>query len=155
MNSERGNIIVYALVGLVLFGILLGSLWWVKSQVADAPDAPVATTEEQSKPKTDTEVNQDTTQQGTTSQDAAPADTTPQAPSTSPQQTAPVQTAPATPPASAAPATPPESQTPRTGPSPNNVAASGPVDSTIGTSLALGVIAYFGTSFVRSRRTTH
>ena len=159
MKSERGNIIVYLLVGVVLFGLLLGGLWWVKARVADKPSAPIATTEEQNKPTTDTEVNQDGTPEQkkpeeTTTGTEATTPTPPVAPAPpvpAPTTPAPVTPAPTTPPA----VLPPESQTPRTGPSPNNVAASGPLENALGTSFGLGVIAYLGTSFVRSRRTTH
>ena len=154
MKSERGNIIVYLLVGVVLFGLLLGGLWWVKARVADKPGGSIATTEEQNKPGTETNVEQDRTpeqkpsEEATTETEATPS--TPAAPA--PTTPAPSTPAPVTP-APVAPA--PESQTPRTGPSPSGVAASGPVENMIGTSIGLGVLVYFGTSFVRSRRATH
>lgn len=156
MKSERGNIIVYLLVGVVLFGLLLGGLWWVKARVADKPGGSIATTEERDKPTTETNVDQDKTpeqkptEEVTTETEAAPS--TPE-PVTPPAPTTPAP-APVTP-GPTTPALPPESQTPRTGPSPGNVAASGPLESALGTSLGLGVLAYLGTSFVRSRRATH
>ena len=57
MKSQRGNIIVYALVGLVLFGILLGSIWWIRQRSTPAPVA----TDNQTQQQTDTEVKQDET----------------------------------------------------------------------------------------------
>jgi cytoskeletal protein RodZ len=157
MKSERGNIIVYLLVGVVLFGLLLGGLWWVKARVADTPAAPVATTGEQDKSTTETEVNQDGTEQQPTEEAATgtentPTTSAPTSPAPAPATPAPSTTTPA--PSTPAPL-PPESQTPNTGPSPNGVAASGPVENAIGTSLGLGVLAYLGTSYVRSRRATH
>jgi|JI10StandDraft_1071094.scaffolds.fasta_scaffold305554_2 cytoskeletal protein RodZ len=155
MKSERGNIIVYLLVGVVLFGLLLGGLWWVKARVADKPSAPVATTNEQNKPTTETEVNQDGTQETKPSEETTTeAEATPSTPAV-PAPTSPAPTPAAVTPAPTASALPPESQTPRTGPSPSNVAASGPLENALGTSFGLGVLAYLGTSFVRSRRTTH
>lgn len=153
MKSERGNIIVYLLVGVVLFGLLLGGLWWVKARVADTPTTPVATTEDQNKPttETDTAVDQDGTPEQKPAEEAAPSTPEPAAPApATPAPTpAPVTPAPTT------PVLPPESQTPSTGPSPNNVAASGPLENAVGTAFGLGVLAYLGTSFARSRRATH
>ncbi len=154
MKSERGNIIVYLLVGVVLFGLLLGGLWWVKARVADKPGGSIATTEDRDKATTETEVSQDAPEQKPseeTTTEAAPSNPEPVAPApTTPAPTpAPVTPAPTT------PVLPPESQTPRTGPSPDNVAASGPLENAVGTAFGLGVLAYLGTSFARSRRATH
>lgn len=176
MKSERGNIIVYLLVGLVLFGVLIGGVWWVKNRVANKP-ATVATTKEEKtvQPSTDTKVDQDKTP------DNNPAET-------KPEESKPAETKPAEQPAPAAPATPapetntrsttpstsgntssttpatsgndlaalpPESRTASAGPSPNNVAASGPVENAIGTSLGLGIITFLASSFMLSRKRAH
>ena len=43
MKSERGNIVIYLLVGLALFAVLLTGLWWVKSQAPKTVAAPETT----------------------------------------------------------------------------------------------------------------
>ena len=137
MKSQRGNIIVYALVGLVLFGILLGSIWWIRQRSTPAPVA----TDNQTQQQTDTEVKQDETP-------ANPAAETPAAQGDQ-QQTQTGNNQPQRGGGAATPATP-ESQTPRTGPS--AVAASGPLENTLISSLVLGAATFAGTSYARSRR---
>lgn len=136
MKSQRGNIIVYLLIGLVLFGLLLGGLWWVRNRVANTPTAPVVTTQPQN-----------TTPETDVKQDEKPAE--------SPTETTPggqSQTGTTTPNTQAPPAALlPESQTPRTGPSPQAVAASGPLENTLISSLMLAGVTYIGVLFSRSR----
>lgn len=155
MRSQRGNIIVYLLVGIVLFSALIGTMWWVKNRVATTP-APVATTEQTQKSGTETKVDQDSKPE-TTNEQTNTGSAEEQKPDTS-QTTTPPSTS--TQPGSGSGASsnttlPPESQTPRTGPAPSNVAASGPIENAMGTSLGLGIITYLASSFVRSRKSAH
>lgn len=156
MKSERGNIVVYLVVGLVLFGLLLTGLWWVKSRAPKTVSVPqVVQTKEKSSDKPETKINQDeggstpTGSSSTTSSDQSTTDTnnTTTPPSSDyPQQTS--STATSTP--SVAPSRP-ESQTPNTlanGP----VAASGPVEDSLMSAIALGGAAYMSTAYVRSRK---
>jgi cytoskeletal protein RodZ len=169
MKSERGNIIVYLLVGLVLFGVLVGGVWWVKNRVANKP-TPVATTTEQKvvQPGTDTKVDQDSkpaTKPAETKPAEQPAPAAPATPAqpTTPQNTTNNSSTPATGStsgttngrASDLAALPPESRTASAGPSPNNVAATGPLENAIGTSLGLGIVTFLASSFVRSRKSAH
>lgn len=151
MKSQRGNVIVYALVGLVLFGVLAGSIYWIRNRSTPAPVASNNQTQEETK----TEVKQDETPAQSAEESAAgnseaqtPSGTgtpnTSGAPATTP---APVQSSRDT----ATPTTP-ESQTPRTGPSPTAVAASGPLENSLISSLVLGTATFAGASYVRSRR---
>lgn len=130
--KQRGNIIVFVLIGLVLFGVLLGSVWWLKDRFTGAP---VATDTTQQTTETDTDIKQDQNprDEAADSEDTAPATSDTSAPARD----------------AATPQTP-ESQTPRTGPS--EVAASGPLENTLLSSLALGTAVFLGTSFARSRR---
>lgn len=77
MRSERGNIVVYLLVGLVLFGLLISGIWWVKRQAGSSLKSPVATQNAPAKPSTDTKV----------SQDEKPTQTDPEKPANSPENT--------------------------------------------------------------------
>jgi cytoskeletal protein RodZ len=145
MQSERGNAIIYVLVGLVLFGAMLGGLWWVKNRVGTVQSAPVAVQETtKTDATTDTVVDQDTvpsddTQSSTTEAQTSSTDTTqPSAATTTPN--------------SAISQLPPESQTGQVKSSPNSVASSGPTENSLIAATALGIVAYLGTSFARSRR---
>lgn len=175
MKSERGNIVVYLLVGLVLFGVLLGGVWWVKNRVANKP-TPVGTTQEEKtvQPGTDTQVDQDKAPE-TKPEETKPAETKPeeQAPSTSSVPATPApetnnaggisSSASSTPTTNGAAtnrgtdlaALPPESRMASTGPSPTNVAASGPLENALGTSLGLGIVTFLGSSYVLSRKRAH
>lgn len=152
MNNERGNIIVYLLVSLALFGVLLGGAWWVKNRAgaAGTPATPVATSaEKKSTPKADqpqTTVNQDATPSqtsGNTSSNTQSQATTPSTSQPSPQTMPPKDDKPTTP--------RPESQTSSAG-SPRAVASSGPVEDSLVTAMLLGTATYTMHSFVRSRR---
>ncbi len=136
MKSQRGNVIVYALVGLVLFGVLAGSIYWVRQRSTPAPVARDNQTQEQTK----TEVKQDETPTKSAEESAASTDngTGSSSAAQSNRDTATPQT--------------PESQTPRTGPSPDAVAASGPLENSLISSLVLGTATFAGASYVRSRR---
>lgn len=155
MKSERGNIVVYLLVSLVLFGVLLTGMWWVKRQAPHtAVRAPQTTQTTPQTPQTETKISQD---------DAAPVEparNTPAAETPAPQTGT-------TPPSSNGggetsststttphQATPrPESQTPHVSASdPRNVASSGPVEDSIVSSTILGGIVYAGVLFARSRQ---
>ncbi|MEO5691048.1 MAG: hypothetical protein ABIQ64_02580 [Candidatus Saccharimonadales bacterium] len=147
MKSQRGNVIVYALVGLVLFGVLAGSIYWVRQRSTPAPVATNNQTQEQTK----TEVKQDENPAQSAEKPAAgnSETQTPSGPGTSsgtgssnPVQSNRDTTNPSK----------PESQTPRTGPSPAAVAASGPLENSLISSIVLGTATFAGTSYVRSRR---
>ena len=176
MKSERGNIVVYLLVGLVLFGVLLGGVWWVKNRVANKA-TPVATTQDEKtvQPGTDTQVDQDKAPE-TKPEESKPAETKPEEQSPS-SPSIPATPAPETnnsggstnssnseTPATNGTATsrgtdlaalPPESRMASTGPSPANVAASGPLENALGTSLGLGIVTFLGSSYVLSRKRAH
>jgi len=153
MKSERGNIVIYLLVGLALFAVLLTGLWWVKSQAPKTVAAPETTqTTTNTTPSVETTINQDdrgaTTTEPTTPDTSTSTTTSPQTPSQDyPSQTSSTSTT--TPSSSAAP-TQPESQTPHST-SIVPVAASGPVEDSIMTALALGGVAYVTTAYIRSR----
>lgn len=165
MKSERGNIVVYLVVGLVLFGLLLTGIWWVKSRAPKAVSTPqiAQTDNKKADDKPETTINQDeggTTPTGASSSQNNDA-STPAANNASDQATTGQSTPPssdypsqtsstATTTPSAAP-TRPESQTPNlteTGP----VAASGPVEDSFMSALALGGAAYMSTAYARSRK---
>lgn len=143
MKSERGNIIVYVLVGLVLFGALAGSVWWVNNRAQTETQAPVAT---ESAPAedgtTETSVDQDAVS-APQPDSAASSDDQPVA--NNPEQPAPTPASPQT------PTLAPESQTP-SNPTPAQVANAGPVENSLMTASGLGVIAYLSSLYVRSRR---
>ncbi len=139
MKSQRGNVIVYALVGLVLFGVLAGSIYWVRQRSNPAPVA----SDNQTQQQTDTEVKQDETPAQSAEESAA--GTTESQSGTGSSNPVQSNRDTATPPA-------PESQTPRTGPSPAAVAASGPLENSLISSLVLGTATFAGASYVRSRR---
>lgn len=152
MKSERGNVVVYLLVGLVLFGLLLSGAWWVKNQSSRAT-APVASTDK-TQPQTETKVSQDDKPAKT---DNKPAENQPKpTPAPTPASPAPSNPAPApvpTPAPSVAP-TRPESQTPRIGTTgPSSVASSGPLEDAITSSLLIGGVTFATASYLRSRRT--
>lgn len=150
MESQRGNIIVYLLIGLVMFGALLSGLWWIKTRAGG--EKPTVVAEESQSAQNDKKTPAETSVE----QDAVPATDEP-TPTPAPAATpAPANNPPAQRPAPSAPQTqpvlPPESQTNRT-PKPNEVASSGPVENGLITASGLGVLAYLSTSYVRSRRT--
>lgn len=142
MQSQRGNIIVYLVVGLVLCGAFLTGLWWVKRQ--STPVAVVSTTSRagDKAASTETRINQDDS--GTKS--AAGTDSTTEQGTSAdfPQQTSSTSTT--------QPSLAPESQTPPTGASHSDgVANTGPAEDAFLTALVMGVLTYLGTHFVRSR----
>lgn len=130
MSSERGNIVVYTLVGLLLFGAMLGTFWWVRK----ADNKPVVVTgvakDETSKNKSpETKVNQDEVVTGTPSKGDESAQTA---------QNTPTVTAPA--------------PTIGTASSTNSdVAATGPTEDRIIVALGLGALIFLGSSYIRSR----
>ena len=155
MRSERGNIVVYIIVGLALFGALLTGVWWVKSHAPKTVAAPhVATSKDEAK-MTETTIKQDETSKPNES--SAATDQATPAPSTS--NTTPAPTIPGDYPSQSSStstttpsATPPkpESQTPHATSGP--VAASGPVEDSIMNALALGGAVYIVAAYLRSRR---
>lgn len=148
MHRQRGNIVIYLLVGMVLFGMLLTGIWWTKTRVSRAVTTPQAVQPTVDK-TVETTLDQDSRApvQDTTKATPSPDTTSaqPAAPAY-PSQTS--STATTTP--SAAP-TKPESQTPRTAAA-GPVAASGPVEDSLVSAALLGSVAYATTMYVRSRR---
>ncbi len=153
MKTESGNVVVYLLVGLVLFVVMMSGIWWVKqrSHTVTPPTPTVTQTTDESP---ETAVDQDAvSQQRSTdnssrsaSRSADSQPTTPTQPAQSPQSSTSNSTSPTTTPSR------PESQTPRTGPSPTAVASSGPTEDRLFMAAGLGMVAFFGTSYARSRR---
>lgn len=170
MKSERGNVIIYLLIGIVLFGAMLTGVWWVKKKNTQTVSAPIATNSQKQSDSPETTIHQDaggstqaqseqnnsgtpsTTGSATTPQATAPSPQYPQqSSSTSTNQPSnSSQSATNTTP-SAGPSTP-ESQTAPTGTThANGVAATGPVED-MTSALALGGVIYTATLYVRSRR---
>lgn len=154
MKSERGNVVVYLLVGLVLFGLLLSGAWWVKNQSSRAT-SPVATSS-QPKPETETKVTQDekpASEQKPADNQARPNPTPTPTPAPTPASPAPSNPTPAPAPAPNVAPSRPESQTPRIGTTgPSAVASSGPLEDAITSSILIGGATFATASYLRSRR---
>lgn len=177
MDPQRGNIIVYLLVGLAFFGLMTAGIWWVKNRPHDisviaglaqqapaaAPDAKTGNTPPPSQtdtPEPETKPDSTARQQPQNQPNSgsavpggqgAPGSAPRSAPSPAPQASAP-----ATGPSAAMPpeddAEPrPESQTRHTS-SPDAVASSGPLEDAATAAMLLGAVTFLVHSFVRSRR---
>lgn len=162
MSSERGNIIVYLLVSLALFGSMLGGIWWVKNRIGStsrtqspAVTAPASNKTAQEKAP-ETVVDQDaapTANPDNQSQNqSSTAGSNSNSASSQPSNTQAGSGSGATtmPPKDDVPTTShPESQTSHK-PSPSTVASSGPVEDTVMSALLLGIATFALHSFVRS-----
>ncbi len=164
MSSERGNIIIYLLVSLALFGAMLGGIWWVKNRIgstsrtqAPSVTAPASNKTAQEKtPETvvkqhatpkDNSGNQPQNQSNTAGSNSNSASS--QSSNTEAGSGSGITTMP---PKDDEPTVPrPESQTPHK-PSPSTVASSGPVEDTILSAFLLGIATFALHSFVRSRQ---
>lgn len=146
MNSERGNIIVYLLIGLVMFGAVAGSLWWLQTRAGDEQQ-PASTSEER-------EADNDQAPAEQPAADPAPANGGDTAPSdTEPAGRAPAADTPATAsPTNDQPVTTSDATTPPAQPTPTQVAPAGPVENSMLMAASLGMIAFAATSYARSRR---
>ncbi len=148
MKSERGGIVVYLIIGLVLFGALLGGVWWVKQRTVVAGDATQKTTTPGTS-QTDTQVSQDAQPERDATSEEATSTPTPAASSADyPQQTSSTATT--------------QSSTTATIPSPSSsgstaaagnkpVANTGPAEDAALTAVALATLSYVAVAYVRSR----
>ena len=160
MQSERGNVVVYLLIGLVLFGAMLSGVWWVKKQVSKPVSVPIATNSQNKSTTPETTIQQDTggtagSQPTDQQSQSVPSQSSPEFP----QQTSSTSTSePSTgrsESSSQQTSTPstPESQTAPTGTThAAGLANTGPVEDGIVSAMLLGIATYAFVLYARSRR---
>lgn len=129
MKSQRGNIIIFLLIGLILFGSISGGLWWLKNRASDVAEGPATTAEQSADGEQAGRVGTNTDNpEATEATESAPDENREQAPVTGDT----------------------DSSISVSGPS--SVASSGPTEDRLLMASGLGVLTFATTSYLRSRR---